>query len=246
VSFIPAGATPPRKRRKAPFSGCLHKANDWKLLVDYLDAPYVFPPEILATNLRPDIIIWSTSRKIIIIIELTCPMEENLLTQMHLKIARYTGLKSDLESNGWKVVLHTIEVGARGYVHDKTFQKCFRGLGFAPRATAKIKKNLSLLAVRASTTIYQHRNKPLWPVIPLLRPVNCVLTEFEKLHFKVSSLSADCWTPTFDFKGSSSSSKSKLESVPEHRERSARAEAISLLASIAPGLQAERSASAEQ
>ena len=194
--------------------------------------------------------IWSTSRKTIISIELTCPMEENLEARMHEKIARYTGLKSRLEDLDWKVVLHTIEVGARGLVHAKTARKCFRGLarGFTPRATPKIIKNLSLLSVRASLTIYMHRNTPLWPDTPLLRTPDCVLTDFEKLRFKLSSLSAkelDCWRkPSFVKRRAF---KPKLESVPEHNtyDRSARVEAPRCMASIAPGLQAEQCASAE-
>ena len=165
---------------------------------------------------------------------------------MHDKIARYTILKSRLEDDGWKVVLHTIEVGARGHVH-KTALKCLRGLGFTPRATSTIVRDLSLLSVRASTTIYMHRNTPRWPDTPLLRTPDCVLTDFGELRFKLSSLSAkeiDCWTPSFI---KTRRFEPRLETVPEHNtnDRSARGEAQRLLASIAPRLQAEQSASAE-
>jgi hypothetical protein len=163
VNFIPAGASPPAARRRPPIIGLLHKATDWKLLVDYLHAPFVFPPEIYPTRLRPDIVIWSTSLATDIFIELTCPMEENLEARMHDKIARYTELLASIEATGkWKVVLYTIEVGARGRVHAKTARKCFRGLGFSPRAISKIVKDLSLLSVRASLSIYIHRNAPCW------------------------------------------------------------------------------------
>ena len=104
-----------------------------------------------------------------------------------------------------------------------------------------------MLSVRASLTIYSHRNTPRWPDTPLLRTHDCVLTDFEKLRFKLSSLSAkelDCWTPSFDFKRLSQSFTPMLESVPEH-DRFARAEALRYLASIAFGIQAEQSASAE-
>lgn len=38
-------------------------ANDWKLLYDSPHEKLVFPPEIISTNLRPDILIWSPSAK---------------------------------------------------------------------------------------------------------------------------------------------------------------------------------------
>ena len=59
-SFVPAGS------------------NDWKLLIDLPDANYVFPPEVLATFQRPDIVIWSERLQKILLIELTCPSEENI------------------------------------------------------------------------------------------------------------------------------------------------------------------------
>jgi hypothetical protein len=82
-SFVAAGAPAPPANKKKPFTGLLHKANDWKLLVDYLHDQYVFPPEIYQTTQRPDIVIWSPSLKIVIFIELTCPMEENMEAWMH-------------------------------------------------------------------------------------------------------------------------------------------------------------------
>ena len=246
VDFIPEGAPPPPPRRKASITGLLHKANDWKLLVDYLHTPFVFPPEIYPTTLRPDIVIWSPSLATVIFIELTCPMEENLVARMHDKIARYTELKASIEATGkWKVVLHTIEVGARGRVHDRPARKCLRSLGFSPIAISKIIKDLSLLSTRASLTIYMHRNIPCWEYLkdtPLLRTSDCTLTDFEKLRFKLSTLSAkevDCWTPSFDFKKHPSSQLDITLSTihknpnPDHN-RSARAEALQLLSSIAP------------
>ena len=50
-------------------SGILDQAGDWKLSVD-LNQKLTFP-EIVTTNLRPDMVIWSTGLKKIIIVELT-------------------------------------------------------------------------------------------------------------------------------------------------------------------------------
>lgn len=41
-----------------------------------LDKQLVFPREIVDTALRPDIVMWSTAAKRVLIIELTVPWEE--------------------------------------------------------------------------------------------------------------------------------------------------------------------------
>lgn len=51
-------------------TGQLGKARDWKLLAD-LDKKLCFPVEITVTNLRPNLVLWSASLKLIYIIELT-------------------------------------------------------------------------------------------------------------------------------------------------------------------------------
>ena len=55
----------------------MHLSNDWISLVDLYNN-YVFPPPIALTTMRPDIVIYSNTLKPIIILELTCPCEENM------------------------------------------------------------------------------------------------------------------------------------------------------------------------
>ncbi|GAA6092991.1 uncharacterized protein LOC124392079 [Tachysurus ichikawai] len=50
-------------------SGQLGRARDWKLLA-ILNRKLCFPAEIAATNLRPDLVLWSASLKLVYIIEL--------------------------------------------------------------------------------------------------------------------------------------------------------------------------------
>ena len=86
-SFVPAGAAAKPKatlhRAAAPL---LQGACDWRLLVDFDHAQIVFPPEICATNERPDIIIWSPSTRRVILIELTC---QGIVAARIRKEARY-------------------------------------------------------------------------------------------------------------------------------------------------------------
>ena len=63
-----------------------------------------FPVNILGGDhaLRPDGVIWSTSTKTVVGIELTSPWENNVTLQLSEKHVRYTQLKIDCEANGWK------------------------------------------------------------------------------------------------------------------------------------------------
>ena len=63
--------------KKKPHLGILHESSDWKLSVDF-DASLVFPSFIaIITGSRPYIVIYSVLKKIVILIELTSPCEEN-------------------------------------------------------------------------------------------------------------------------------------------------------------------------
>ena len=87
-------------------------------MVDYENERLVFPPQVYATNLRPDIIIWSPQSKKVILGELTCPVEENIKQAQSVKKSRYTPLCDSIHerNEGWSVTLLTLEVGARGFV----------------------------------------------------------------------------------------------------------------------------------
>ena len=74
-SFVKAGKTQVYRRRQRACE--LDGATDWVCLVD-LEQKLIFPPEILCTSLRPDLVIWSRSLRKVIIIELTCPAEEGI------------------------------------------------------------------------------------------------------------------------------------------------------------------------
>ena len=71
--------------------GLLDQADDWKLLVD-LGKQLKFPHFICSTLLRPDIVLYSLSSRIVIIIELSCPSEENLNEAHIFKDGKYDDL----------------------------------------------------------------------------------------------------------------------------------------------------------
>ena len=126
IKFVKKGTKVSRKR--TPPVGILHQASDWVLLAD-LDGNYCFPIHIAFTQLRPDITIFSNVLKKVILIELTCPCEENMESWHSTKINKYLALKTTIESNGWSVELFAVEVGARGYC-SKSVLCCLKKLGF--------------------------------------------------------------------------------------------------------------------
>ncbi len=74
VSFIREGEK--RSINRSPPDACpLNAARDWEMRVD-LNQRLTFPPEIAATNLRPDLVLWSKSCRHVFIVELTVPWEE--------------------------------------------------------------------------------------------------------------------------------------------------------------------------
>ena len=58
----------------------------------------------------------------ILFIELTCPMEENMDYWKSKKTSKYSSLSSNL-NKGWSSHLFTIEVGAKGFVNNSSFSK---------------------------------------------------------------------------------------------------------------------------
>ena len=90
----------------------LHQASDWVLLGD-LDGSFSFPTHIAFTELRPDITAFSNTLKRVILIELTCPCEENMEAWHNTKVTKYMSLTSLTENNGWNVDLFPVEVGKR-------------------------------------------------------------------------------------------------------------------------------------
>ncbi len=73
TTFVRAGQLPVKPTTKMETT-LLDTARNWKMQVD-LDQKLSFPPEIITTNLRPDLILWSTSQKSLFIVELTVPWE---------------------------------------------------------------------------------------------------------------------------------------------------------------------------
>jgi len=151
----------------------LDAASDWHLQTQYTGSEQAFPVHICVTDRRPDIVIWSLSAKQCILIELTCPVEENILDARAYKINRYSELKSQIEDNGWTCHLRSIECGARGMV-SFSVHRCLRALGFSYPQSKALCFKLSSCVARCSFAIYRSCAVKNWTNLPLVRIGDCI------------------------------------------------------------------------
>ena len=98
------------------------KSSNTKNLLIYADLPGMtynggtIPADIVATSLRPDIVLVNRKDKSIEILELTCSFEKNINSANLRKSTNYLDLKTDIETAGWKTSLLPFEVGSRGQI----------------------------------------------------------------------------------------------------------------------------------
>ena len=134
IRFVKAGETTVSKQYTQEVKKLIDQSGDWTLQSD-LDHRLVFPQEIAATNLRPDIILSSQLRKRIILIELTVPWEERIQESHELKYAKYDPIILEAKRKGWDAHCFPIEVGCRGFA-GRSLSGLLRALGF----TASMRK----------------------------------------------------------------------------------------------------------
>ncbi|GAA6106769.1 uncharacterized protein LOC125005379 [Tachysurus ichikawai] len=98
TNFVPAGQH--QVYRTTPKdASILPSARDWKLEVD-LEKKLVFPPEIVATTLQPDMGLWSP-----------VPCEDGVEEACERKKNKYSDLAAEASQNSWKTSIFPVEVG---------------------------------------------------------------------------------------------------------------------------------------
>jgi hypothetical protein len=158
----------------------LHLANDWDFQID-LDGSFKWPiPNVVATDLRPDIVFVSNNMRIIIWGELTAPMERRISISAIKKKKRYIDLKARLMSKGWTVYDMTLEVGALGFTSTSVADFLTK-LGFPQMQKKFMIKRMCVTALRSSFYIWNARHSLTWNP-PILS--NASATPFPK---------SDCW-----------------------------------------------------
>ena len=151
LAFVKAGKSVPKSKVKP--TGILHLVSDWVIVSD-LKNSYIFPGHITLTSLRPDIVIFSNSLKRVILIELTCPCEEDMESWHSIKLTKYSALVESILLNGWCVDLFAIEVGARGCC-SRSATTCLKRLGFGNKLAFSTAKTLGHKSMKSSLYICQ-------------------------------------------------------------------------------------------
>ena len=159
ISFVKPGQSSVRRTNKA--FGLLEKARDWVLLADIGDCKLIFPSEIFCTSERPDIVLYSSNKKTVILIENTSGCEENQSENHGLKTDKYRDLVEAIRGNGWVCHFFAIEVGARGF-NSTHVPFCLKSLGFPPKSVKSLLGKLSRASLEASYNIWLARNDKEW------------------------------------------------------------------------------------
>ena len=122
---------------------------------------YLFPFQLPLTGLHPDNLLFSKSSKRAVLLQLTCPCEEDMEKWHSQKLNKYTPLAKLIEKNGSAVDQFAIEVGARGYC-SKRLPNCLKRLDFDNKIVQKTTKSLSCISMKASFYIWLARNSSGW------------------------------------------------------------------------------------
>ena len=113
---------------------------------------------------KPDMVLYSNSLHLVILIELTCPCEERFHEANLGKINKY-GVSSELQEkirrNGWDCLCFPVEVGARGYC-STSVRGCLRKLGLGKIRTNRVIKEAGDSALRSSFWIWLGRERFQW------------------------------------------------------------------------------------
>ena len=125
-----------------------------------------------------------------IIIELTCPCEENMSQWHEEKSQKYYPLCYSIRSNGWSVYFCAIEVGARGFCAESV-RSCLRSLGFNNRLCRKTLQTLSSVSLRCSFEIWLCQNSKMeyLPIMIIMFVLQFILHHHLKLPISIAELS---------------------------------------------------------
>ena len=121
IKFVKAGSRLPKTSKK-------HLRIATKSTKLDLESVQVIPPVMTISQLRPDLLFYSTTTKTVIGLDLPCPCEENMESWHATKFGKSDPLCSAIKINGWFVHFFAVEVGARGYCAS-SIRSCLMRLG---------------------------------------------------------------------------------------------------------------------
>ena len=157
VTFIQFVKTGEEGATRSEEGGLLRTASDWEVLID-LQRRLIFPPEVAATMLRPDIVIWSREARTVVMIELTVPWETRIEEANERKRTKYHPLVQECGQRGWKAWCLPVEIGSRGFP-GQSLWKALRILGVTGAVRKRICGDLSKTTEQASRWLWLKREE---------------------------------------------------------------------------------------
>ena len=123
------------------------------------------PPEVIVTNLRPDIFIFDEVKREALVFELTCPWDSNIERSHTYKEEKYAPLIADL-SRVFKTYHFSFEVSARGQItkanRARIKELVFRCCSDSKAVTKLLNTNVSKASLLSSFSLFSARNEPSW------------------------------------------------------------------------------------
>ena len=134
-----------------------------------LQAPHggVIPPDIIVTQLRPDLFLFNAAKRMAVIFELTCPWDSNIQRSHDFKEQKYAALVQDL-SRDFTVFQFSVEVSARGQI-TKANRARLKSFAYKCCANSRVTtkfliERCSKVALLCSYSIFGARKEPTWLV----------------------------------------------------------------------------------
>ena len=126
----------------------------------------------LALISRPDLVLINRIEKSVYVLELTCSFERNIEAAHQRKTTKYTSLKTDIESSGYKCFMVPFEIGSRGHVTTNNKENIIHAFVYNKINSNALKcmKQLSRISLLCSFCIFHAYKQPTWSSPPFLSP----------------------------------------------------------------------------
>ncbi|XP_060076611.1 uncharacterized protein LOC132556244 [Ylistrum balloti] len=157
INFVRSGET--TNKKAVHQGGILDGANSWEMRVD-LGQRLVFP-EVVQTNLRPDILLWSQQGRKMVMIEPTVHWEDRCQEAHERKKGKCADLADDVRAKGWSVWVLPVEMGCRGFPAQSMW-RMFSTLGIQGRDPRAAVQRLSTTAEKSSSWLWWRREDLSW------------------------------------------------------------------------------------
>ena len=164
ITFVESGQKLKREKTKKVASGIIDAATDWVYQINLRHEKTHFPPDIITTSERSDIVLFSNSTKLVVIIELTSPAEDNIEKLREIKSTKYERLAENIREGGIMESIYyvfTVEIGVKGFVPKRT-SGVWRRLGLNEKEGKRLTNKISRTAIRCSHFIWIRRNTAAW------------------------------------------------------------------------------------